>query len=47
MIGLTQKEQETLIEVFKKFKNIKEVILFCSRALGRGYIRGKYKYMYY
>lgn len=34
MIGLTQKELEILNEVFKKFPNIKEVILFGSRALG-------------
>ncbi len=34
MIGLTQKELEILKEVFKKFDNIKEVILFGSRALG-------------
>ena len=34
MIGLSQKELEILKEVFKKFDNIKEVILFGSRALG-------------
>jgi len=34
MINLTQDEQKTLQNVFKKFKNIKEVILFGSRALG-------------
>ena len=35
MIGLSQKELEILKEVFKKFDNIKEVILFGSRALGK------------
>ena len=35
MIGLSQKELEILKEVFKKFENIKEVILFGSRALGK------------
>jgi uncharacterized protein len=34
MIGLTQKELEILKNVFKKFDNIREVILFGSRALG-------------
>ena len=34
MIGLTQKELEILKNVFKKFDDIKEVILFGSRALG-------------
>ena len=34
MIGLTPKEQEILQNVFKKFDDIKEVILFGSRALG-------------
>ena len=34
MIGLLQKELEILTEVFKKFQNINEVILFGSRALG-------------
>ena len=34
MIGLTQKELEILKDVFKKFDDIKEVILFGSRALG-------------
>ncbi len=34
MIGLTPKEQEILQNVFKKFDNINEVILFGSRALG-------------
>lgn len=34
MIGLTQKELEILQNVFKKFYDIKEVILFGSRALG-------------
>ncbi len=34
MIGLTPKELEILQNVFKKFDNIKEVILFGSRALG-------------
>jgi len=34
MIGLTQKELEILKEVFKKFGNIHEVVLFGSRALG-------------
>ena len=34
MIGLTPKELETLKNVFKKFENINEVILFGSRALG-------------
>lgn len=34
MIGLTPKELETLKNVFKKFDNINEVILFGSRALG-------------
>ncbi len=35
MIGLSQKELEILKEVFKKFDNINEVILFGSRALGK------------
>jgi beta-lactamase superfamily II metal-dependent hydrolase/predicted nucleotidyltransferase len=34
MIGLTLKELEILKDVFKKFDEIKEVILFGSRALG-------------
>ena len=34
MIGLTPKEQKILQNVFKKFDDIKEVILFGSRALG-------------
>ena len=34
MIGLTPKELEILKNVFKKFDDIKEVILFGSRALG-------------
>ena len=34
MIGLTPKELEILQNVFKKFDDIKEVILFGSRALG-------------
>ena len=34
MIGLTSKELEILKDVFKKFDDIKEVILFGSRALG-------------
>ncbi len=34
MIGLSPKELEILQNVFKKFDNIKEVILFGSRALG-------------
>lgn len=34
MIGLTQKELETLKNVFKKFDNINEIILFDLRALG-------------
>ena len=34
MIGLTSKELEILKDVFKKFDEIKEVILFGSRALG-------------
>lgn len=34
MIGLTPKELEVLKDVFKKFDDIKEVILFGSRALG-------------
>lgn len=34
MIGLAQKELEILRDVFKKFPNIQEVILFGSRALG-------------
>jgi uncharacterized protein len=34
MIGLSPKELEILKNVFKKFDNIKEVILFGSRALG-------------
>lgn len=34
MIGLTLKELEVLKDVFKKFDDIKEVILFGSRALG-------------
>ena len=34
MIGLSPKELEILKDVFKKFDNIKEVILFGSRALG-------------
>ena len=33
MIGLTPKELEILKNVFKKFDNIEEVILFGSRAL--------------
>ncbi len=34
MIGLSPKELEILKDVFKKFDDIKEVILFGSRALG-------------
>ena len=34
MIGLSPKELEILQNVFKKFDDIKEVILFGSRALG-------------
>jgi uncharacterized protein len=34
MIGLSPKELEILKNVFKKFDDIKEVILFGSRALG-------------
>lgn len=34
MIGLTPKELKILQNVFKKFDDIKEVILFGSRALG-------------
>lgn len=34
MIGLTPKELEILQNVFKKFDDIKKVILFGSRALG-------------
>jgi beta-lactamase superfamily II metal-dependent hydrolase/predicted nucleotidyltransferase len=34
MVGLTPKELEILKNVFKKFDDIKEVILFGSRALG-------------
>ena len=34
MIGLSLKELEILQNVFKKFDDIKEVILFGSRALG-------------
>jgi predicted nucleotidyltransferase len=34
MIGLSPKELEILKNVFKKFDNIEEVILFGSRALG-------------
>lgn len=34
MIGLTPKELKILKDVFKKFDDIKEVILFGSRALG-------------
>ncbi len=34
MIGLTSKELEILKDVFKKFDDLKEVILFGSRALG-------------
>ena len=34
MIGLSPKELEILQNVFKKFDNINEVILFGSRALG-------------
>jgi predicted nucleotidyltransferase len=34
MIGLSPKELENLKNVFKKFDDIKEVILFGSRALG-------------
>lgn len=34
MIGLLPKELEILQNVFKKFNNIKEVMFFCSRALG-------------
>jgi predicted nucleotidyltransferase len=34
MIGLTPKELEILKDVFKKFDDIKEVMLFGSRALG-------------
>lgn len=34
MIGLTQKELEVLVKVFKKFDKLEEIILFGSRALG-------------
>lgn len=34
MIGLSTKEIEILNEVFKKFDNLEQVILFGSRALG-------------
>lgn len=34
MIGLTKKELSIIKDVFNKFENINEVILFGSRALG-------------